>query len=294
MMKQTCTCSNLLNPLLSHLSGAVQLAILAKHSNRSLSPLSRIIFNSKQVVLSILILLSALNVSLLYTSLKRPFYDLHFYSSVILLLGYALTLPIQNFNHLRSRRSSTLLIFFWLSQILASLLTLRNRLESPSPPIKDHLVEFVLFSIRGFLVLGLFGLECCGIEIGMENKSIALPIDDEDDEEESGIRSSRKTNGVSHHHRNSATQTQNGSSFSNASQTEGGESKEYPLGPVNECPVVTANVWSRISFSWMQPLMTVSLIFTMNPFAFAASSYSRSSYFQISFLLFFSWDRRSF
>jgi len=247
---------------LSH-TGAIQLAIFANQSNRTLSPLSRIIFHSKQAVLSILILSSALNLSFLYSSVKHPFSDLHFYTTLILLLGYALSLPLQNFNHQRSRRASTLLIFFWLSQIIATLLTLRNKLEKPSPPIKDNLVEFVLFSIRGVLVLGLFGLECCGIEIGMGGKSVALPLDDEEDEDSglnaSNLRGRRPNKLNGHSHRNSSSLSNGlGSSFSNASQTEGGEGKEA-LGPAKECPVVTANIWSRISFSWMQPLMTVSV-----------------------------------
>lgn len=214
---------------------------LAKQEPRALTKASKTILNVKNILLGIAALCAALSVSLQYGTLKHPLKNISFWASIALFVSYALALPVQHFNHTRERRSSTVLLFFWLFHLVANMVRLRTMASYPSPPISENLLEFALLAARTSLVVVVFALECAGVEVGQEKPSTkpsgngALPT--------SAIASARPRPQTSE------------SGFSVMS-----DSSYDPVDAEKECPENVANIFSRLSFHWMQPLMSVSLV----------------------------------
>ncbi|PWN90969.1 hypothetical protein FA10DRAFT_230362 [Acaromyces ingoldii] len=211
---------------------------LAKQEPRVLTKASKTILNVKNILLGIAALCAALSVSLQYGTLKHPLKNISFWASIALFVSYALALPVQHFNHTRERRSSTVLLFFWLFHLVANVVRLRTMASYPSPPISEMILEFALLAARTTLVLVVFALECAGVEVGQEKPSTkpsgngALPT--------SAIASARPRPQTSE------------SGFSVMS-----DSSYDPVDAEKECPENVANIFSRLSFHWMQPLMSL-------------------------------------
>ncbi|TKY85683.1 hypothetical protein EX895_005223 [Sporisorium graminicola] len=230
------------------LFGGIQLAILSRKEKRPLTQASRTLLWTKHVVVAALALAAGFQASLSYGLFARPGDSLHFWSSVVGVLSYALVLPLQQFNHTRTRRSSDLLLIFWLAHLLAGVVKIRSSLTSPSLPVKHQLITFVPLVVRFSLGVVAFALECAGVEVGSR--------DDMGRKRTSVAQSHSNGNG---HHVVPPADT-NGSSFSVFTDTDA-EASPAASNDVadsgNECPVATANIFSRVTFHWMQPLMTL-------------------------------------
>ncbi|KAJ1599986.1 hypothetical protein NDA14_006518 [Ustilago hordei] len=227
--------------------GSIHLALLSRREARPLTRTSRSILYAKHVVVGILAVAAGFQASISYGLFAKPGESILFLSSVVGALGYLLVIPLQHFNHSRSRRSSDILLFFWLAHLLASVVKLRTSLTWPSLPIKKQLIAFVPFVVRFAFGLVAFALECVGVEIGS--------IDELDQKRASTATTRLNRNGY-----HTVPSDANGSAFSVFS--DGDEeatalNNNDPVDPGKECPVVTANIFSRITFHWMQPLMTL-------------------------------------
>lgn len=230
------------------LAAATQLAILSKKEDRPLTRASRSLLRAKDAIVAILAVVAAIQASVSYGLFAKPGESALFWASVVGFLGYLVVLPLQHLNHTRSRRSSDILLVFWLAHLLASIVKLRTSLTWPSLPVKHQLITFVPFVVRFVLGTVAFALECAGVEFG--------PYVD-DDQKRAPLSTSRLNgNGNGYH---AVPSDANGSTFSVFS--DGDEEATVANHPAidtgKECPVVTANIFSRITFHWMQPLMTL-------------------------------------
>lgn len=209
---------------------------IARAPARSLSKASYTILVLKNGLLTAVAICAALEVSTLFQSYKYPFQALPLWASIASLASYALALPLQYYNHTRARRSSTILLFFWLFHIVASVIRLRTLATYPSPPIQDNMMTFVLQATRLSLVVVVFTLECVGVGVGGPRPSTI------------------KVNG---HSSGPSLDNREASTFSNISEEGGGyDATLNPLGE-KECPENVANIFSRLTFHWLQPMMTL-------------------------------------
>ncbi|GAC94098.1 multidrug resistance-associated ABC transporter [Pseudozyma hubeiensis SY62] len=231
-------------------SGGISLAILSRQETRQLTRTSRSVLWAKNVVVAVLAVAAGFQAAISYGLFAKPGESVFFWSSLAGVLGYVLVALLQHFNHTRSRRSSDVLLLFWLAHLLASIVKVRSAITWPSLPIKDQLVTFVPLVVR--LVLGIvaFALEAAGVELGS---------DDEHDRKRASFSQSRVNgngNGNGYHAVPTDTNGSAFSVFSDADEEANPVSAESPDSG-KECPVVTANIFSRITFHWMQPLMTL-------------------------------------
>ena len=220
--------SSVLPALLLALCAAFSLSALAKRPGRALTKASHNILICKNWVLAGLSLCVGLEVCWTFNDPARV---LPFWTAVVSLASCILALLVQHLNHTRERRSSTVLLFFWLFHILASLVRMRTLATHPSPPIKDNMFAFAIQATQLTFFVVLFALECVGVEVG-------------------GSRPVAKTNG------DSQRPDPRSSTFSNLSDTSGYDAVESDGGE-HECPENVANIFSRLVFHWLQPMMTL-------------------------------------
>uniref|UniRef100_V5E5X8 Multidrug resistance-associated ABC transporter n=1 Tax=Kalmanozyma brasiliensis (strain GHG001) TaxID=1365824 RepID=V5E5X8_KALBG len=181
-----------------------------------------------------------------YGLFRKPGESIFFWSSAVGVLSYILALLLQHFNHTRSRRSSDALLFFWLAHVLAGIVKLRTSLTRPSLPIKDQLTTFVPFIVRFVFGIVAFALESAGVE-----------FDSQDDTSQKRTSSTNtRSNGNGYH---AVPGEGNGSTFSVFSDPdeEANPATVEAVDAGKECPIATANIFSRVTFHWMQPLMTL-------------------------------------
>ncbi|PWZ02347.1 putative YCF1-vacuolar ABC transporter [Testicularia cyperi] len=243
------------------LFGGVVLAMLSKRESHPLSRLSRLLLRLKHVVACLLIATAAFQTSIVYGLFAKPGESIMFWSSLAGMGAYTLVLPLQHSNHTRCRRSSDILLFFWLAHMLASIVKLRTTLSPPSLPLSEQLATFVPFVIRFVLGLVAFVLESAGVEIG------TLDADQSKRPASFGNGSNGHANGAS---RNGYERVSTGAGAEQRSESafsvfSDGESEANVGGNYDavdsskECPIATANIFSRITFHWMQPLMSLGV-----------------------------------
>ena len=140
-------------------------------------------------------------------------------------LSYVCALLLQHANHLRERHSSDVAILLWLTNLVAGPVRVRTLMQMAPWASLTQMLLVVPFCMRLLLVVAMLVLESQPIE-GDEG-AIALPDDDE------GLL------------------------------TVGDEAppeEEPPVDPLYhpaESPLETANLFSRLTFHWMQPMMTL-------------------------------------
>lgn len=224
------------------LSAAFELSSLRHKSERPLSSLSKLLLQLKHATLG---LAAIATVPLILSPVfSNNAFTISTIAEIATLAAYLLSVPLQHANHTRSRRSSTILLYYELVHTVATLVWTRTYLNMGS--LKHETLGgkllFALFLARGAMILLVFALECAGVEIGTMKKE--------------------KMNPVSHQAREAANGSGNGSAFSAASAEEEGQAstgqKEGKDGiqDEQECPENTANIWSRLSFWWMNPMMS--------------------------------------
>lgn len=233
---------------------------------RARSTLSVHVLRAKDtIVLSLAALEMALIASRLWhttPSIGSRWTTVEAWTPMVQLLAYGVAGVYQRINHTRTRRSSTILLFYWLSQVLSAPILLHTLLTPPSPPAREQWAALVYFSSRQLLILAVFAFECWGVEIGEltpSQKQEAAYLDrltrwnnvarfngrptvspDQHDD--------RRLSGISDSSDLSASST-----FA-ATQTLG---QEDGTSKARESPYSTANVFSRLTFYWIQPMMTL-------------------------------------
>ncbi|KAL9940237.1 hypothetical protein V8E36_000942 [Tilletia maclaganii] len=239
------------------LASALVLSFDSKKPKRELSKLSKRLLGLKQTLVLALIKTTTLTLSLTYGTEARPWRSLALWVAFINLLGYTLIVPIQHYNHTRNRRSSDLLLIYWPVHTLAAGLLLHTALTPPSPTVRNQIYSFVLLCVRAGLGLAVFAIECAGVEVGKppyESKQwTAVPSEVEHGQNGAAKKNRPVQNGNG---------TANGAGESSISVNS--EAEDVENAPVEktgdgkrECPENTANLYSRLTFSWMQPLFSL-------------------------------------
>lgn len=232
--------------------GGASLAILSRQQTRQLTRTSRAVLWAKHAVVAILTVTAGFQAFVSYGLLAQPGDSIFFWSSLAGVLGYVLVLLLQEFNHTRSRCSSDALLFFWLAHLLASIVKIRTSLTRPSLPIKDQQITFVPLVLRFVFGLIALALESAGVELGSDDKHGHKRASFS----QSRTNGNGNVNGNGYH---AVPADTNGSAFSVFSDAdeEANPATADSTDSGKECPIVTANIFSRITFHWMQPLMTL-------------------------------------
>lgn len=145
---------------------------------------------------------------------------LQLYTQAFMVGCYVLCGVLQHVNHRRARRGSDAAQLFWFFHVFSVPIRMRTLLTPPSPSSLTMAAVMVPLVMRGVLAVVALLLESSDIEV---EGAIALS-DDEADEEPV------------------------------PSETDAA------LAAAPESPYDTANLYSRISFSWMQPLMALGSV----------------------------------
>ncbi|CAO1628044.1 unnamed protein product [Parajaminaea phylloscopi] len=219
------------------LCAAFQLSWISRKPDRPLTSLSSILLTLKHA----LVLLAAATMlpALVMPIISGPI-TISFIASLATFCSYLLAIPLQHYNHKRTRRSSTILLFYWLAHIISAAIWIRTYLDRTSARHESTTGTALLavFGARSVLILLVFAIECAGVEVGRKTASSINP--------------------VSHHARERDAQAPagGGSAFASIPGDADPEAKTEPVAQDElECPENTANVWSRLSFWWMNPMM---------------------------------------
>ncbi|WFD30029.1 hypothetical protein MSPP1_001042 [Malassezia sp. CBS 17886] len=155
------------------------------------------------------------------------------------IVAYVAALMLVHANHLRERRSSDGATLLWTEQLLVAPMRMRTLLQTTERTSASQSTLLVLMFMRTLFVGLALLLECMGVERSDEGSegSIALPESDDEGDDEVRAR---------------------------AVATRGDEERvRAAAAPVDvlsnppECPYVSANLYSRLLFLWMQPLMSL-------------------------------------
>jgi len=138
-------------------------------------------------------------------------------------LAYVAAFFLQRAMHMRARHGSDAAILLWSLHMLTGPIRLRTILQLAVPGSAIQLLTVIPLCMR--LLFALFALffECCNVEI---EDGIALPDDDEELLVDEGTVDT---------------------------------TVEEPDAQPRESPVETANLFSRLVFHWMQPLMSLGV-----------------------------------
>lgn len=145
-------------------------------------------------------------------------------AGLVTTLAYVVAILLQHANHLRESHSSDSALLFWLVHLFAGPIRLRTLVQLAPKASVIQLLMVVPFCMRLLLVLVEFVLECQPVE-GDEG-TIALPEDD-------GMIT-----------------------FGEEAPAEEVPPFDPLYNPV-QSPLETANLFSRLTFHWMQPMMTL-------------------------------------
>ncbi|PWN42694.1 putative YCF1 [Ceraceosorus guamensis] len=197
---------------------AADLARTSRLPARALSQRSKHVLIAKQALLGLL--LAAQIATAVLDGLYGAWLSMQVIASVVQAATYAVLLPLVSHNHLRKRRGSTSALLYLLFHIFAQAARLRTIVIGEAASLQHVIPRAAIVA----LVVLLFGLECVGPSIGASPK---LPLDDD-------------------------SLAANESAISNLSQEE-----VQAFNEKRECPEVTANIFSRLAFWWMNPMMSL-------------------------------------
>ncbi|KAK0531407.1 hypothetical protein OC834_002953 [Tilletia horrida] len=257
--------------LLLALFGAAVLAFDSRKPKRELTKLSKRLLALKQALVLGLCKVTTLTLSLTYATEARPIRSLVFWVAILNLLGYILIVPVQYYNHTRNRRSSDLLLIYWPLHTIAAALLLHTSLTAPSPPLRQQIYSFVLLCVRAGLGILIFAIECAGVEVGQSAsadhaaKWSSIPGAAETGNApglNSGSNGNAATNGKLKAYSNGQSHGAEASESAITFASEDNEDVENAPLPRDsdgkrECPENTANLYSRLTFYWMQPLFSL-------------------------------------
>jgi len=135
--------------------------------------------------------------------------------------AYVAAFFLQRTMHMRARHGSDAAILLWSLHMLTGPIRLRTILQLAAPGSAIQLLTVIPLCMRLLFVLFALFLECCNVEV---EDGIALPEDDDELLVDEG-----------------AVDT----------------TLEEPDAQPRESPIETANLFSRLVFHWMQPLMSL-------------------------------------
>ncbi|PLW19172.1 hypothetical protein PCASD_20541 [Puccinia coronata f. sp. avenae] len=193
--------------------------IQPKSTNPALIKISRLTYLSK-LLLIIAISIIQLAYSLFLLTRFGWWDPSQCISSLLLSASLLYAIPLHHLSHQRSQRSSTSLLFFHLSLVITSAIELCSLLNHSS--VSQLPYQTSLLIIRSFLVVTLFVLECLG-PFKYGHHAFSLGIKDK------------------HAHRHLISQDKSAQADSSH--------------PRLESPLIYANMFSRLAFGWMTPMM---------------------------------------
>ncbi|CAD6926039.1 unnamed protein product [Tilletia controversa] len=244
------------------LIGAAVLALDSRKPKRELTKLSKRLLAMKQALVLGLCKVTTLTLSLTYATEAHPWRSLALWVALLNLLGYILVLPIQHYNHTRNRRSSDLLLIYWPLHTIAAAVLLHTSLTDPSPPVRQQIYSFVLLCVRLGLGLAVLGVECAGVEVGKptlgdDSSKWTAVTESTSEDGRTGKPANGKTqgngNGASHEH----DANESAVTFESENHDPENAPNSRELDGKRECPENVANLYSKLTFHWMQPLFSL-------------------------------------
>lgn len=208
--------------------------ILPHPSHPHLFKLSILSYYSKLTLA--LIVASLQSIYTIYFLISNPWDPIQSPATLLISLSLIYAIPIHHQSHRRSQRSSTSLLFFYLFFLIVSILELRSLLDHSLPPPHPHPHHSSLLILRSVLILSIFILECYGpFKYDVHHRH------------------------HDHHHTTSSCSPDQAAGYRPLSQLDPDlPSHSHPAildDQRPECPFVYANIFSRLTFGWMTPLM---------------------------------------
>lgn len=196
---------------------------------------SRVRLTAKTILLGVAMVLAVVHVVLSALSIPRPFTNIHLLPPLLHLISIPVLLLLIVRNHHHSLRSSSIILLFWPLYIVAIAIHLRTRIAMISLDQNDsagcgHWTSLAKSSLGVYLASVSFGalawiVECWGPEEG------GIKLDDDVDYKK-------------------------GSRDDEAVSEAGGDTMEAKiLMQDNESPFLRANIYSRLWFMWLTPMM---------------------------------------
>lgn len=146
-------------------------------------------------------------------------------AALSVLAASLMALCVQHTMHMRARHGSDAALVYWTWVVVMTMVRLRTTMHLTRPSSHEQLLLAVPLFMRWLLAVAALALECCDVEVG---DVIELP--DEDDE--AAYAALRDEEAAAH-----------------AAPADDVAAPESPLE--------TANLFSRLMFMWMQPLMSL-------------------------------------
>jgi len=188
-----------------------------KSTNPTLIRLSQLTYLSK-LLLIVVVSVCQLAYSL-FLVIRFGWWDpVQCLATLLVCLSLLYAIPLHHLSHQRSQRSCTSLLFFYLALLIISAIELRSHLDHSlvSQPPLPYQTSFLL--LRSALLLAIFVLECLG------------PFK---------------------YHDHAFAQHKHG--YQSVPQSP--PTHADPSNPRLESPLIYANVFSRLTFGWMTPMM---------------------------------------
>lgn len=188
-----------------------------KSTNPTLIRLSQLTYLSK-LLLIVVVSVCQLAYSL-FLVIRFGWWDpVQCLATLLVCLSLLYAIPLHHLSHQRSQRSCTSLLFFYLALLIISAIELRSHLDHSlvSQPPLPYPTSFLL--LRSALLLAIFVLECLG------------PFK---------------------YHDHAFAQHKHG--YQSVPQSP--PTHADPSNPRLESPLIYANVFSRLTFGWMTPMM---------------------------------------
>ncbi|KAA1102966.1 hypothetical protein PGT21_001747 [Puccinia graminis f. sp. tritici] len=188
-----------------------------KSTSRNLIRLSELTYISKLLLILIVSVIQLAYSSILF--LRSGWWDpVESLSQLVVLVSLLYAIPLHHLSHQRSQRSSTSLLFFYLFFLITSAIELRSHLDHSLLHQHPHQTSFLI--LRSSLVTALFILECLGpFKYGDHVFSFGKDGYEALPQDDPARAGSDLAN-----HR-------------------------------SESPLIYANVFSRLTFGWMTPMM---------------------------------------
>lgn len=151
------------------------------------------------------------------------------FTATLITLAYLAALLLQHATHMRARHGSDAVIIFCMWHIVSVPVRLRSIMKIASHSSIEQLLLVIPLLMRLIFIFAALFLECCDVEVP---DGIMLP---EDDDESAPFRDD----------------------VDEAMAQDADEHELHDKYAPQESPVETANLFSRLFFHWMQPLMSL-------------------------------------
>ncbi|WAQ87113.1 hypothetical protein PtA15_8A14 [Puccinia triticina] len=191
--------------------------IQPKSSNRTLIRLSQLTYISKLLLIIVVSIFQLAYSAILFV--RSGWWDpVECLSNLVICASLLFAIPLHHLSHQRSQRSSTSLLFFHLFFLVTSAIELRSHLDHSLLHQHPHQTGFLI--LRSLLITTVFVLECLG----------PFKYDDH-------------------------TYSFGEDGYAALPQDEATGAGSDQADRRSESPLIYANVFSRLTFGWMTPMM---------------------------------------